>query len=295
VRVDIDDELVGRLIEAQFPDWSGLPLRRLPQAGSDNVIYRLGPDLAVRLPRGDWAAWQARKEFRWLPGLAPLLPLGIPEPVAVGEPGCGYPWSWSVARWRDGDPVLAEHFGDSESAARDLAGFLQALWRLPVPEAISPGPHPELQRRTLADRDAAVRRSIAAISDEFDSDVLTRVWERALAAPPWPAEAVWVHGDFHTGNLLARDGRVTAVLDFGGLGRGDPACDLDVAYTLMTERTRAVFRDELGLDAHTWDRGRGWSLAGGVNAHAAYARTEPRVVAQTRRQIAAVIAEDALV
>jgi aminoglycoside phosphotransferase (APT) family kinase protein len=292
VDVEIGPELVRQLVDTQFPDWSSWPLRRWERAGSDHVIYRLGDSLAVRLPRGDWAAGQARKEHAWLPRLAPSLPLAVPSPVGLGEAALGYPWSWSVARWLDGETVVPERLADSEKAARDLAAFLTALQRIPPPESFAPGPHPELHRRTLAARDDQVRSSIAAVSAVFDADALTRVWERALAAPAWAGKPVWCHGDFHVGNLLMTHRRVTAVLDFGGLGYGDPACDLDIAFTLMMPRTRAVFRAALGLDNAAWVRGRGYALAGGVTAYAAYAATEPRVAAQTRRQITELLAED---
>jgi aminoglycoside phosphotransferase (APT) family kinase protein len=293
VQVDIDTDLVRHLIDTQFPAWSSWPLRRWEQPGSDNVIYRLGDTLAVRLPRGDWASGQARKEHRWLPRLAPHLPLAVPAPVGLGEPALGYPWSWSVAQWLDGEPVAAHGLTDELATARDLAGFLTALHRLPPPDTFTAGPHPELRRRTLAARDDGVRTSIAALAEVFDADALTQVWERALDATAWTGQPVWCHGDFHVGNLLMRQGHVTAVLDFGGLGYGDPACDLDIAYTLMTAETRPVFRAALGLDDATWIRGRGWSLAGGVTAYAAYAATHPRVAAQTRRQITEVLAENA--
>jgi aminoglycoside phosphotransferase (APT) family kinase protein len=293
VAVEIGAELVRQLVDTQFPEWSALPLRRWERAGSDHVIYRLGDRLAVRLPRGNWAAGQARKEHTWLPRLAPQLPLAVPAPVGLGEAALGYPWSWSVARWLGGEVVEPQRLADSEPTACDLAAFLTALQRLPSPDSFVTGPHPELRRRTLADKDDQVRTSIAAVARVFDADALSRVWERALAAPAWDSEPVWCHGDFHVGNLLMKRGRVTAVLDFGGLGYGDPACDLDIAFTLMTARTRAVFRAALGLDEAAWTRGRGWSLAGGVTAYAAYAATEPRVAAQTRRQITEVLAEDA--
>ena len=294
VEVEIGAELVRQLVDTQFPAWSSWPLRRWERAGSDHVIYRLGDCLAVRLPRGDWAAGQARKEHAWLPRLAPHLPLAIPTPVGLGEAALGYPWSWSVARWLDGEAVVAERLADSEETACDLAAFLTTLQRLPAPDSFAPGPHPELRRRTLAAKDDRVRASIAAVAAVFEADALTRVWERALAAPVWAGKPVWCHGDFHVGNLLMQRGRVTAALDFGGLGYGDPACDLDIAFTLMTKRTRAVFRAALGLDEAAWVRGRGWALAGGVTAYAAYAAIEPRVAAQTRRQIAEVIAEDTM-
>jgi aminoglycoside phosphotransferase (APT) family kinase protein len=292
VEVEVSPELVRQLVDTQFPRWSSWPLERWERAGSDHSIYRLGDSLAVRLPRGDWAAGQARKEHAWLPQLAPLLPLAIPAPVGLGEAAFGYPWSWSVAQWLPGDAVVGERLCDSEETARDLAAFLVTLQRLPSPDSFAPGPHPELRRRTLAAKDNRVRASIAAVADVFDAEALIRVWERALFAPVWSGEPVWCHGDFHVGNLLMQGDRVTAVLDFGGLGYGDPACDLDIAFTLMTERTRAVFRAALGLDEAAWVRGRGWALAGGVTAYAAYAANEPRVAAQTRRQIAEALAED---
>lgn len=291
--VEIGAELARQLVDTQFPQWSSLPLHQWLRAGSDHVIYRLGDRLAVRLPRGDWAAGQARKEHAWLPRLAPHLPLAVPAPVGLGAPALGYPWSWSVAQWLDGEVVVPERLADSETTAGDLAAFLTALMRLPSPDSFAVGPHPELRRRTLAAKDARVRASIAAVAAVFDADALTRIWERALAAPAWGGNPVWCHGDFHVGNLLMKRGRVTAVLDFGGLGYGDPACDLDIAFTLMTVRTRAVFRAALGLDDAAWIRGRGWALAGGVTAYAAYAATEPRVAAQTRRQLIEVLAEDA--
>ena len=246
----ISVDLARQLVAAQFPALADRPLTDIALPGSDHVIYRLGDDLAVRLPRGDWAAGQAVKERTWLPWLAVKLPLAIPEPVELGEPAFGYPYHWSIVRWLDGEPATTS-LGDDEQVARDLAAFLQALWSLPVPD----GPDPELTRRALADQDEDVRTAIAAVHADFDPTALTEVWERALAAPPWLGPPTWCHGDFHTGNLLTRDGRVTAVIDFGGFGHGDPACDLDIAYTLMNPEARAVFRSALGLDDTAWDRG----------------------------------------
>ena len=290
MQIDIGADLVRALVDTQFPQWTDLPLRRWDREGSDNVIYRLGEHLAVRLPRGDWAAGQARKEHTWLPRLAPLLPLVVPTPVGLGEPALGYPRSWSVAQWLVGEPDVR----NSEATALELAGFLRTLQQLPAPSTFAAGPHPELRRGSLRDKDDRVRTAIAAVASSFDADALVRAWERALAAPDWTGDPVWCHGDFHLGNLLSRDGRVSAVLDFGGLGYGDPACDLDVAYTLMTAPTRAVFRGALDLDEAAWTRGRGFALAGGVSAFAAYAATEPRVAAQTTHQLTEVLAEEAV-
>lgn len=278
----IDDALARKLVDDQFPHWSPLPLHRVEPAGSDHVIFRLGDDLSVRLPRHDGAITQARKEAYWLPRLAPQLPLRIPEPVAVGEPDHGYPWPWAVCRWLEGKVATVEEFADSADTARDLAGFLTALHAVDL--VIPPERRSELRQDALADRDARTRAAIAEVADTFDAAAMIMVWDAALTAPGREAPR-WVHGDFHTGNLLAEDGRVTTVIDFGGFAYGDPAFDLMIAYTLLSPSSRAIFRDAVGLDDDTWARGRGWALCTGLNAYAAYAATHPRVAAQTTRQI----------
>ncbi|RMI34608.1 aminoglycoside phosphotransferase family protein [Streptomyces triticirhizae] len=286
----VDSALARRLLAGAFPRWAELPLRPVLPGGSDHLIYRLGDDLSVRFPRGTWSAGQARKEARWLPLIAPRLPLPVPEPVAVGEPALGYPWHWSVSRWLDGEQATPEALADPEESARQLGAFLVALHRLPPAETLLPGhDQRELAIGTLAARDAATRGAIAAvgdtISDSFGADALTELWDAALTAPAWQGPPAWVHGDFHVGNLLVTDGRISAVIDFGGLGLGDPAADLVVAWTLMTAETRPHFRAASGLDDATWLRGRGWALATGLNAYHSYAATRPDVARATTRQI----------
>ncbi|MFE6306590.1 aminoglycoside phosphotransferase family protein [Nocardiopsis sp. NPDC057823] len=290
VRPAIDHDLVRRLVDAQFPRWADLPLTRVEPGGSDHVIHRLGGELSVRLPRHAGAVGQARKEAEWLPRLAPHLPLAVPEPVAVGSPGFGYPWPWAVTRWLDGEPATVGALADSSDAAVGLAGFLTALQRFApdaVPAASARG---GLAGEPLADRDRETRAAIAATADVFDAAAMTEVWEAALAAPDWRRPPVWFHGDFHTGNLLTVGGRLSAVIDFGGFGAGDPSRDLMVAFTLMSADRRADFRAALGVDGATWLRGRGWALATGLNAYTAYAATDARVAAQTTRQITAALA-----
>ncbi|MES4904143.1 MULTISPECIES: aminoglycoside phosphotransferase family protein [unclassified Streptomyces] len=284
-RPAIDAALARRLVDTQFPQWAGLPLQLLDPAGSDHVIYRLGEDLSVRLPRHAGAIGQAVKESEWLPRLAPHLPLAIPAPVGVGEPDFGYPWPWAVSRWLEGEVATAEALADSSRAAVQLAEFLTALQEFvpgefPVEEA-----REDLTGRPLADRDRATRAAIAEVDGTFDTAAMTELWDAALSAPGWDRPPVWFHGDFHTGNLLTVDGRLSAVIDFGGLGIGDPACDLTIAFTLMSARSRAAFRAALGVDDATWTRGRGWALATGLNAYTSYAAVNPRVAAQTTRQI----------
>jgi aminoglycoside phosphotransferase (APT) family kinase protein len=289
----VDPTLVRSLLAEQFPDWTKLPLSRLEPAGSDHVIYRLGETMSVRLPRSDWADGEAAKEHTWLPLLAPQLPLAVPEPLALGAPGRGYAWHWSVTRWLDGTTASVDGLADPDLAAGQLADFLRALQAIPAAGTLLPGPHPELDRAPLADRDQSTRAAIEAVAGVFDTAALTEVWDNALDAPAWDREPVWCHGDFHTGNLLTVDGRISAVIDFGGLGMGDPACDLVVAYTLLSATTRPLFRAALDVDDATWTRGMGWGLTTGLNAYTSHAATEPRVARQTTRQLTEVLTEHA--
>ncbi|MEU6846750.1 aminoglycoside phosphotransferase family protein [Streptomyces sp. NPDC046716] len=281
----IDTALVRDLLDRQFPQWSGLALTPVVPGGSDHVIHRLGDELAVRLPRHSGAIGQAEKERDRLPGLAPRLPLAVPVPVAVGRPGLGYPWPWAVTRWLGGEVATVEGLGDSVETARELAAFLRAL------QAVDPHrAGPAEVRETLADRDAATRAAIARAADAFDAGATTALWDAALAAPAWPGPPVLCHGDFHTGNLLTTDGRLSAVIDFGSLGAGDPAVDLMIAFTLLSPRCATVFRAALGVDDATWLRGRGWALTSGLIAYTAYAAESPRIAEATTRQIRAALA-----
>ncbi|MGV9453743.1 aminoglycoside phosphotransferase family protein [Streptomyces sp. NPDC003635] len=284
-RPHIDEALVRRLVDTQFPQWRDLPLKLLDPAGSDHVIHRLGEELSVRLPRHAGAIGQARKEAHWLPRLAPHLPLAIPIPVEVGEPSLGYPWPWAVSRWLDGEAATVETLEHSTRAATELAQFLTALQQCTPAEIPAADSQEDLTGSPLADRHQTTRAAIAEVDGVFDAAAMTELWEAALSAPAWGRSPVWFHGDFHTGNLLTVDGRISAVIDFGGLGMGDPACDLMIAYTLMSAESRAVFRETLGVDDATWLRGRGWALATGLNAYTYYAAVSPRVAAQTTRQI----------
>jgi aminoglycoside phosphotransferase (APT) family kinase protein len=284
--IEVPPGLARRLVDTQFPQWAGRPLQLVDPAGSDHVIYRLGDDLAVRLPRHAGAIGQAAKEFHWLPLLAPHLPLAVPVPVGVGEPDFGYPWRWAVSRWLDGEMATSAALGESAETAVALAEFLVALQRF------SPAEIPDraaLTKQPLVARDEATRAAIAEVDGVFDGAALTSVWDAALSAPEWDRAPVWFHGDFHTGNLLTVRGRLSAVIDFGGLGLGDPACDLTIAFTLMSPGRRAVFRDALGLDDATWVRGRGWAMTTGLNAYTSYAAVNPRVAALTTRQITQVL------
>lgn len=284
-RPAIDAALARRLVDTQFPQWAELPLKLIDPAGSDHVIYRLGDELSVRLPRHAGAVGQAEKESEWLPRLAPHLPLAIPVPVGVGGPDFGYPWPWSVSRWLDGEVATVKALAGSSQAAVQLAEFLTALQQF-TPEDFPAGDaHGNLTAGSLADRDRATRAAIAEVDGVFDRAAMTKLWDAALSAPAWDRPPVWFHGDFHTGNLLSVDGRLSAVIDFGELGIGDPARDLTIAFTLMSAGSRVAFRDTLGVDDATWARGRGWALTTALTAYTYYAAVNPWVVTQTTRQI----------
>ncbi len=206
-------------------------------------------------------------------------------PVGVGEPDLGYPWPWAVSRWLDGEVATVDALADSSAAAVQLAQFLTALQRFAPEDMPAENTRDDLTGQPLSDRDGATRAAIAQLDGVFDATAMAELWDAALSAPGWDRSPVWFHGDFHTGNLLTVEGRLSAVIDFGGLGIGDPASDLMIAFTLMSVVGRAAFRDALGVDDATWTRGRGWALATGLNAYVHYAAVNPRVAAQTTRQI----------
>jgi aminoglycoside phosphotransferase (APT) family kinase protein len=280
-----DAALVRRLLAEQFPAWVSLRIARVESSGTDNAIYRLGDELAVRLPRIASAVAQVAKELRWLPRLAPQLPLAIPVPLAKGSPAEGYPWDWSVCRWLDGDNATIERFGDPHQAAKDLANFVVALKRIDTADGPLAGAHNFGRGVPLAERDTATRAAIVALGGTIDMAAATAAWEAALAAPAWDGPPVWIHGDLHSGNLLAADGRLSAVIDFGGLGVGDPACDLMVAWNLFSADTRESFRGAIAVDHPTWARGRGWALSFGLIALPYYRDRNPALAKIARHAI----------
>jgi aminoglycoside phosphotransferase (APT) family kinase protein len=289
--VDTDVSLVGRLLAAQFPQWADLPIEPVHSAGTDNAIYRLGDDMAVRLPRIHWATGQVDKEHQWLPRLAPHLPLAIPVPLARGVPAEGYPWHWSVYRWLEGETATIERIADPRQAATELAQFIAALQRIDPTGGPPPGPHNSGRGVPLAARDSHTRTAIEALQGILDAGAATAAWEAALQAPAWPGPPVWIHGDLQSGNLLAVQGRLTAVIDFGCLGVGDPACDLIVAWNLLSAGTRELFRAALSVDDATWARGRGWALSVGLIALPYYRSTNPVLAANARHTIGELLAD----
>lgn len=282
--------LVRRLLAAQFPQWADLPIEPVPSAGTDNALYRLGNNLVVRLPRIHWAAAQVDKEQCWLPRLAPHLPLAIPVPLAKGAPGAGYPWHWSVYQWFEGEDAILDRLADPSQAARQLAAFITALQQIDPADGPPAGVHNSSRGVPLARRDAQTRIAIAALDGALDAAATTAAWEAALQVPAWSGSPLWIHGDLKPGNLLAKGRRLSAVIDFGCLGVGDPACDLQVAWSFLSPETRRVFRAALQVDEATWARGRGWALSVALIALPYYRHTNPVLAAISQSTIDQVLA-----
>jgi aminoglycoside phosphotransferase (APT) family kinase protein len=282
----IDADLARRLVAAQFPQWADLPVRPVETTGWDNRTFRLGDDMALRLPSARRYATQVEKEQRWLPRLAPHLPLPIPAPIAMGVPGEGYPYPWSVNRWLEGQTAQAVGVADLVRLAEDLAGFLRALQAADAVDGPPAGRHSFFRGGPLATYDAETREAVAALQGRIDASRALALWEAALAAT-WTGPPVWLHGDVADGNLLVRDGRLAAVIDFGQLAVGDPACDLVVAWTLLEGESRAAFRAALPLDDGAWARAKAWALWKALIVLARLPGANPHETDRSRRVLTA--------
>lgn len=257
--VEIDVNLVQRLIQAQFPQWAELSIHPVAQGGWDNRSFRLGQDMVVRLPSAQTYASQAEREQQWLAHLAPLLSQPIPEVIGLGAPGAGYPWKWSIRRWLVGETAIPERIGNLNEFVQDLAAFLRTLQAAAATGGPAPGLENFFRGGSLAVYDDQARRAIALLAPKLDTAAATAAWETALASRS-TCEPVWVHGDMAVGNLLVGRGRLCGVIDFGQFCAGDPACDLAPAWTLFDTGSREAFRAGLPLDPSVWARGRGWVL-----------------------------------
>lgn len=286
----VDEDLVRRLVADRFPRWAELPVRRHPSGGTVNAMYRLGADMVVRLPLTKSGVEDVALERQWLPRLAPLLPVPVPEVLAEGEPTEGHPWPWSVYRWLPGDIPAAEALREPALLAEDLADFVAAMRSLTLPGA--PTAH---RGGPLSSLDAETREAIEKLrrlpEEGVDCDAVSAVWEDALRAPAWDGPPVWLHADLMPGNLLVDDGRLAAVIDFGCTGTGDPACDLFPAWNLLPPGAGEVFREVLGVDDATWRRGRGRTLSQALIALPYYRETNPAMAHTARHVVRAVLAE----
>lgn len=285
--VDIDGDLVSRLVVEQFPQWAELPIRLVDSPGTVHALYRLGDDLVVRLPRIGVSKAEVDKEHTWLPRLAPHLPLEIPVPHGRGVPTEDYPYLWSVYNWLEGETPKPNHLSNPKGLARDLAEFIVALQGVRVENA----PSSTRGTRTLATLDAPTRSALEASRGLINTDAATAAWEATFETPEWRGPNVWVHADLLPGNLLLRGSRLGAVIDFGSVGLGDPASDVSVAWSLLPGDARQDFRAALRADDGTWARGRGLALSIALIALPYYQQTNPTFAEIARHTITEVLAD----
>lgn len=289
--IRVEDSVIRQLVDDQFPAWAGLPLRRLPPTGTDNQLFRLGEDLLVRTPRTLGAAGSAVWEHIWLPRIAPHLPVTVPVPVALGEPGADYPWHWTVVPWIEGEPPVSpvqaslptQPLIDPEEWALSLAEFVLACRAVPA----MGGPVSTTGRGApIATMAEEVRGWVARADESLVSrSAVLAVLQDALDAPPHDGPPVWFHGDLHEGNLLVRDGHLTAVIDWGTAGRGDPAIELNAMWGYLPEQVSSLYREAVGLDEAAYRRARGYALAPAINGMTYYRDTAPHLARSNLRTV----------
>ena len=280
--VDVDSELVRRLLATQMPELADRPLVKVEPWGTDNAIWRLGDDLVVRLPRIHWATQQIEREATWLPRLAPHLSVAVPEPVAVGDPGAGYPYQWAVHRWIAGEGAALDRVRDPVSFAAALAHAVRELQAVDTAGA----PPAYNRARPLQEYDESTRSAIDRASHLIDATAAVAVWEEALAAPAHLGAVVWVQGDLE-GNCLVRDGDLCGIVDWGSACAGDPAVDVQVVWsTLFTEESRRAFVDTLDVDDATLARSRGAAINQACAALPYYLHSYPLIVERSWHKLA---------
>ncbi len=286
----IDASLVRSLIASQFPRWKELSIDPVAMSGWDNRTFHLGSEMLVRLPSAAEYELQVEKEHEWLPKLAPALPLPLPTPLVIGKPEHGYPWKWSIYRWLKGKAVASASVDDLVAFASDLANFLNALHQIDSTGGPPPGLHSFYRGGSLLVYDANTRRAINFLKGKIDTNAATDVWERALSTS-WKNPPVWVHGDISAGNLLVQADKLCAVIDFGQLAIGDPACDLSINWTLFQGESREAFQRILAHDKKTWARARGWTLWKALEVAAGFTNPSNSESKQCWRIIKEVIAD----
>jgi aminoglycoside phosphotransferase (APT) family kinase protein len=286
-QVDIDEVVARRLIAEQLPRYARLPLHRVASGGTENAVFRLGSALALRMPLTPGAVGGLLTEVRWLPVVAGRVSLDVPEVVATGLPGEGYPFPWAVLTWLPGEDALSGRFRSLVDTATALGGFVAEL------RSIDPTDGPVGGRGgPLVRRDEAFRSALSQCDGLLDVGWAAAVWDDALAAPPWDGPPVWLHADLIPGNLLVREGRLAGVLDFGTISTGDPAYDMTAAWHILDAASRPAFFDLVGADDATRRRARGLVLSGGVIALPYYLHTNPAMITTARTGIDAVFTDD---
>lgn len=276
---------VRELVAQQFPEFASLSVEAVVSAGTDNAMYRLGDDLAIRLPRVPWSVGMVNKEQEWVPFLAPQLPLSIPQPVAFGTACEVFAYPWSIVEWLPGELASLDNVADSIGAARTLGEFVKELQRIDARNGPTHG-----RGAPVRNSGAEVRQGVAGLEGEVDPLAIERAWERVLDVPDYSGPPVWFHGDLGPLNLLANNGQLTSVIDWGTCGVGDPAVDARVAWNLFDSDARNAYRAAVGFSEETWERGKGWVLSG-VSGIPYYRRTNPELVETLLKGIRAVLDE----
>lgn len=257
--VEINNELVSKLIKTQFPKWADLPIYSVEKSGHDNRTFHLGNEMTVRLPSRKEYAPQVEKELMWLPKLGQHLSLPISSPIASGKPAENYPFPWSINKWIEGDTVTYDNVKDLNQFAVDLAKFLKEFQEIDATNGPIAGEHNFFRGGSLNVYNEETQNALINLKDIFEVEKLSKIWADALQSE-WEQDPVWVHGDVAVGNLLVRDGKLCGVIDFGILGVGDPACDYVMAWTFFDKESREIFRNTLECDENTWNRAKGWAL-----------------------------------
>ncbi|MGE3317798.1 MAG: aminoglycoside phosphotransferase family protein [Candidatus Berkiella sp.] len=260
-KINLNIQLAKALISDQFPQYSHLAIRPVEHSGNDNRTFRLGDDMSIRLPSTQDYERQVQKEQTWLPKIAAHLPLPIPKPIAMGVPSKIYPWNWSIYQWLEGDSANTVVLQEThlETIAAQLAKFLNEFHQFDAAGAPTPGLHNWWRAAHTSVYDADTKALIETLKDIIDAPIARALWQKAISSK-WQKDPVWVHGDVASGNLLVKDNKLAAVIDFGCMGIGDPACDLTIAWTFFRGKSREIFKANIPLDEDTWVRARGWAM-----------------------------------
>lgn len=283
----IDPPLVERLLSRQFPQWAAMPLQQIRSTGTVHAIYRAGDSISIRLPLLPEYESDVIGDWNWLPGFRSRLPVEIPEPLALGKPDDAYPLHWLIVRWIDGENATRATLRSLDSAAVTLGQFVTALRGT---ETRGKRKH-HYRGDPLRLRDELTRSAIREVGNEYAEPVLNRAWNRALTADEWGGEPKFFHGDLHSGNLIARGGTLSAVIDFGALGIGDPAVDGIAGWWLFDGSSRERFRESGEFDRQMWDRARGWALSIALIALPYYRNSNVEFAEMARRAIEGVLSD----
>ncbi len=259
--MNINPDLARNLIAKQFPEFAHLPIISVEKQGHDNRTYRLGHNMLIRMPTAEPYALKVSKEQELLPCLASHLTINIPVPLKMGAVSTDYPFPFSIYKWLDGRSANLLVLDDDCLAkiALDLAKFLKELQAIDSSFGPPPGQHNWWRGDHVSVYDKGAREQIAKLSSVIDADKAIALWERACKTR-WVQSSVWIHGDFAAGNILIQDGKLSAIIDFGGMGVGDPACDLVIAWTFLKDKAREIFIRDMTLDEDTWLRAKAWVL-----------------------------------